>query len=52
MDLLEDIQVNPDMTRKFLLVNRMEADATTALLEACVPENVSQGSLFKFVDTE
>lgn len=50
--VLDDIQVNPDRTRQFLLVNRMEPDATTALLEARVPEKVSQSSLFKIVDTE
>lgn len=49
--VLDDIQTNPDMARRFLLVNRMEADSTTALLEARVPESVSQSSLFKIVDT-
>lgn len=49
-DLLEDIQTNPDRERQFLLVNRMESDSTTALLEARVPEEVSQSSLFKVVD--
>lgn len=48
---LEDIQTNPDMQRKFLLVNRMEPNATTAVLEANVTEDVSQSSLFKVVDT-
>jgi len=52
LNTLEEIQVNPDMQRQFLLVNRMEPDATTAVLEANVPEEVSQSSLFKFVDTE
>lgn len=52
INLLEDIQVNPDMQRRFLLVNRMEANATTALLEANVTEEVAQSSLFKFVDTD
>lgn len=51
-EILEDIQTNPDMQRKFLLVNRMEKDATTAILEANVTEEVSQSKLFKFVDTE
>lgn len=51
-NVLDDIQVNPDRARQFLLVNRMEPDATTALLEARVPEKVSQSSLFKIVDTE
>lgn len=52
LEKLEEIQVNPEMERKFLLVNRMEADSTTAILEANVPEEVSQSSLFKVVDTE
>lgn len=51
LEILEDIQVNPDMQRKFLLVNRMEKDATTAILEANVSEAVSQSKLFKVVDT-
>lgn len=50
-DLLELIQTEPDMQRKFLLINRMEANATTAILEANVPEEVSQSNLFKVVDT-
>ena len=49
---LEDIQTNPDRQRQFLLINRMEKDSTTAILEANVPEEVSQSSLFKIVDTE
>lgn len=51
-EILEDIQTNSAMARKFLLVNRMEAESTTAVLEARVPEEVSQSSLFKVVDTE
>lgn len=51
IDMLEDIQTNPDMQRKFLLINRMEADATTAILEANVPKDVSNSKLFKTVDT-
>lgn len=50
--ILEDIQTNSAMARKFLLVNRMQAESTTAVLEARVPEEVSQSSLFKVVDTE
>lgn len=51
-DALENIQTDPEMQRRFLLINRMEADSTTAILEANVPEEVSQSSLFKVVDTE
>ena len=50
-EALEEIQTNPDMQRRFLLINRMQADSTTAILEANVPEEVSQSSLFKVVDT-
>ena len=49
---LYDIQTNPDMQRKFLLINRMQKDSTTAILEANVPKEVSNSSLFKIVDTE
>lgn len=52
IEILEDIQVNPMMVRRFLLVNRMEADSTTAILEARVPQEVSNSELFKVVDTE
>lgn len=51
-NILEDIQTNSEMARRFLLVNRMESESTTAVLEARVPEEVSQSSLFKIVDTE
>lgn len=51
-EILEDIQTNSAMARRFLLVNRMESESTTAVLEARVPEEVSQSSLFKIVDTE
>lgn len=49
---LEQIQTNPDMERRFLLINRMQPESTTAILEACVPEEVSNSSLFRVVDTE
>ena len=51
-DILEDIQTNPDMQRRFLLINRMEQNATTAILEANVPRDVAESELFKLVDTE
>lgn len=51
IEKLEDIQTNPDMQRRFLLINRMEPNATTAILEANVTEEVAQSSLFKVVDT-
>lgn len=34
----------------FLLVNRMQQDATTAIVKTYVPKSVSQGKLFKVVD--
>lgn len=51
-NLLEEIQTNPDMTRKFLLINRMEKDSTTAILEANVTNEVANSELFKVVDNE
>lgn len=36
----------------FLLVNKMQAEATTAIVKTYVPKNVSQGKLFKVVDVE
>lgn len=49
---LNMIQTNPDMQQKFLLINRMQKNSTTAILEANVPTSVSSSSLFKIVDTE
>lgn len=49
---LEDLAANPDYMNTFLLVNKMQKDATTALLKAYVPEHVVKGALFKIVDTE
>ena len=51
-DDLEEITRNPDYANTFLLVNKMQKDATTALLKAYVPDRVVSGRLFKFVDTE
>lgn len=51
-NLLEEIQQNPDLTRKFLLINRMERDSTIAILEANVADEVANSELFKIVDTE
>lgn len=49
---LEHIANDTNYTHTFLLVNRMQADATTALIKAYVPESVREGKLFKIVDTE
>ena len=49
---LESLFKNPDYVNTFLLVNKMQKDATTALLKAYVPEHVVTGTLFKVVDTE
>ena len=51
-DELEALFSNPDYTNTFLLVNKMQKDATTALLKAHVPQRVVEGKLFKVVDTE
>lgn len=51
-DELEALSTNPDFANTFLLVNKMQKDATTALLRAHVPQNVVEGKLFKVVDTE
>lgn len=50
-EYLEDIHVNPDMLHTFLLVNRMEKNATTALLQTIAPDTVTNSSTFKVVDT-
>ena len=52
VDELENLVKDPELINTFLLVNRMEKDATTALLRAYVPEHVVKGRLFKVVDTE
>ena len=52
VDELEGLVKDPELINTFLLVNRMEKDATTALLKAYVPEHVVKGRLFKIVDTE
>lgn len=51
-DELESLVSNPDYMNTFLLVNKMQKDATTALLKAYVPDHVVKGALFKIVDTE
>lgn len=51
-DELEALYRNPDYLNTFLVVNKMQSDATTALLKAYVPERVVKGHLFKMVDTE
>ena len=52
IEILEEIQTNAAMAQRFLLVNRMQPESTTAVLEARVPEEVSQSTLFRVVDTE
>ncbi|MDR1523196.1 MAG: hypothetical protein LBS29_04530 [Endomicrobium sp.] len=51
-DKLDLLSTNPDYENTFLLVNRMQKDATVAMLKAFVPESVIKGSLFKVVDVE
>lgn len=51
-DELERIQTDSTLTHTFLLINRLEKDATTALLTAPVPDDVRDSELFKVVDTK
>lgn len=51
-ELLADIQSNPEMEHTFLLVNRLEKDATTALLRTPVTKEIANSELFKVVDVE
>lgn len=51
-ETLHRICVDPEYEYTFLLVNRMQKNATTALLKAFVPERVSKGKLFRVVDVE
>lgn len=45
------INDNPDYENTFLLVNKMQKDATTAMLKVFVPPNVVNGKVYKVVDT-
>jgi hypothetical protein len=49
---LELIAEDTRYIHNFLLVNRMQQDATTAIVKAYVPKSVRDGKLFKVVDTE
>lgn len=51
-ELLEQIQADANMLHTFLLINRMEKDATTALLRTEVPDSVRNSELFKVVDIQ
>ena len=51
-EYLEDIQRNPEKEHTFLLVNRLEKNATTALLRTPVTSEIANSKLFKVVDTE
>lgn len=50
-ETLNRIQIDPEFEYTFLLINRMQKNATTALLKAYVPDRVRNGKLFKVVDT-
>lgn len=63
--LVDEYDLGPDSKRKleliagdtryihnFLLVNRMQQDATTAIVKSYVPKSVADGKLFKVVDIE
>ena len=47
---LESIAGDTRFIHTFLLVNRMQQDATTALIKSYVPKKVRDGKLFKVVD--
>ena len=49
---LELIAGDTRYIHNFLLVNRMQQDATTAIVKAYVPKKVVDGKLFKVVDTQ
>lgn len=49
---LRAIHENPDYENTFLLVNRMQKDATVAMLKVFVPKGVVNGKIYKIVDTE
>lgn len=49
---LELIAGDTRYIHNFLLVNRMQQDATTAIVKSYVPKKVVEGKLFKVVDTE
>lgn len=51
-DELARIQTDSTLRHTFLLVNRLETDATSALLTAPVPDSVRDSELFKVVDVE
>lgn len=51
-DELQKLQTDPDYENTFLCINRMQKDATAAMLKAYVPQRVVEGRLFKIVDTE
>lgn len=48
---LHAIHENPDYENTFLLVNKMQKDATTAMLKVFVPKHVVNGKVYKIVDT-
>lgn len=49
---LELIASDTRYMHNFLLVNKMQTEATTAIVQAYVPKSVRDGKLFKVVDTE
>lgn len=51
-DKLIAINENPDYENTFLLVNKMQKDATTALIKVFIPPNVTQGKIYKVVDVK
>lgn len=51
-DALGKIASDPEFEYTFLLINQMQKNATTAWIQAFVPDRVRNGKLFKVVDTD
>lgn len=50
-DVLVKIQTDPNYENTFLIVNRMKSDIPPALIKVYNPDEVTNGKLFKVVDT-
>ena len=48
---LSRIAIDPELDHTFLLINQMQKNSTTAWIQSFVPKRVSEGKLFKVVDT-
>jgi hypothetical protein len=48
--IMDDINVNSDYDRTFLVVNRLNRNTTSAAIKAFVPKDVVNSSVFRVVD--